>query len=145
MPGGRPRKVPGEEAVSITLTANAVALVDEAIEVLAADLILAGRPSPTAREFAAMRRGWIESLILGTLGPRARHPIAVRIDLPDLLRGLSGKDSEEARGWMRRETERLNDEAPPVVRAKFAANRAFHETLQAGREQEGEAEADKEG
>ena len=124
----RPRKAEGERAVSINLPERIVRMVDDGLLAVSEDLVLFGDQPLTPHQLAAMRRNWIATLIEGTLGFKARHPIELTINLPPgSFSGPSTSrgDSEyrKAMNWVQRETQRLNATAPAAVRARLEANR----------------------
>ena len=140
----RPRKAEGERAVSINLPERIVRMVDDALLAVVDDQVrILGDSPPTPHQLAAMRRNWIATLIEGTLGFKARHPVEVTINLPP--GSFSGPstargDSEyrEAMDWVTRETERLNAEAPAAVRARIEANRIIRAEQEAPAESAGD-------
>ena len=125
----RPRKPEGERAVAINLPERIVRMVDDALLAVSEDRVrILGESPPTPHQLAAMRRNWIATLIDGTLGFKARHPVEVTINLPPgTFSGPSTArgDAEyrKAMDWAQREKERLNATAPVAVRARLEANR----------------------
>ena len=127
--GGRPRKAPGKEAVKVTLRAEHVAMIDDAIEARDGNLPDFIRDVANAKAetydgrrqtvIAKRRREFLGELIEDHCSFEARHPVEIKVIAPLRIFG-NAADVEsavaEVEAWQRAAAERLTAEAPESVK-----------------------------
>ena len=124
----RPRKAAEAKAVSVTVRAPALEILDAAIDRRAVPALAAidepGELSPHERN--AARRELLSSLIVERLGIGARLRTSVNLLAPAIG---NAAELREAAAWIRETEAALNESAPPAIRAALAANRAMIEAV----------------
>lgn len=123
----RPKKSEDDKSVMIGLEKKYIDMIDEKIE---NEMIFRNYKQgskellPTSHQIASARRAFLGRLIESQLGFEANFPVSIEISVPISANLLSGFD--EVNEWVQREQERLEKEAPEIIKYCLENNRKVH-------------------